>query len=212
MTGGWVALVILLGIVLLLQLRLKVWAEHGPQGSAARLRIGPVSRTLYPPKPRKDSSPQKAEEGVEEGQQPAPKRMRPNLTVLTTQKGMDLVREALALLLEAAKAIHRRLQMDELILQITVPGGDDPAQGAMDYGRANTLLGVLWRPMNDAFHIKEGRAGVRVDFEASDWVVYARGSLSLTLGQLLWLGLCYGIKTLKKILQFRTLMKSRKAV
>lgn len=210
MTGWWVALTILLALVLLLQLRLRVWGEHGPQGSAARLMIGPVAIQLYPPKEEKKPPPQESQE--EKQTQPPKQKMGPDLAPLTTQEGIDLIRETLALLLQAAKALHRRLRMDELILQITVPGGDDPAQGAMDYGRANALLGSLWQPVNAALHVQEGRAGVRVDFESTAWAVYARGSLSLTLGQLLWLGLGYGIKSLKKFMQFRRLMKSRKAV
>ena len=64
--------------------------------------------------------------------------------------------------------------------------------------------------------MKDGRARVELDFDTETTTVSAAGSLSLKVGQLLWLGLYFGLKGLKKVIAVKgrhnTTDKERKAV
>ena len=95
----------------------------------------------------------------------------------------------LPLALEAAERFRRKLQVDVLYLEVTA-GAPDPADAAMIYGRTNAALGAAWQPLNTAFHIKDGRAVVRVAFDREQTTVYGTLAMSIKLGQALWLVLC----------------------
>ena len=88
-------------------------------------------------------------------------------------------------------------------------GAEDPGEAAMAYGRANAVLGALWTPLVRAFRVKDGRARVDLDFDRKEPALYARAELSIRLGQALWLGLFFGLKALKRILQVKNEKKQQ---
>ena len=119
---------------------------------------------------------------------------------------LDYARELLPIALEAAGMFYHRLRMDTLELELTV-GSDDPADTAMRYGQASAILGSFWYPLTEAFHVKDGHAKVNLDFDAKETVLYAAASLSLKIGQILWLGIYIGVKALKGFLAVRKKQK-----
>ena len=76
-------------------------------------------------------------------------------------------------------------------------------------GWGGSCLGALWEPLTRAIHVKDGRARVRVDFDTQGMTVYARASLSLKSGQILWLGLYFGCKALWGFLAVRRRQKQK---
>ena len=105
-------------------------------------------------------------------------------------------------LLEAAGQVRRKIRVDKLRLKVTV-GAEDPADAAMRYGRVNGALGALWGTLNEAFDLRDGRASAVVDFDARTITVYALASLSLKVGQMVWLGLYFGCRALRAFLRVR---------
>ena len=87
-------------------------------------------------------------------------------------------------------------------LEVTA-GAPDPADAAMIYGRTNAALGAAWQPLTTAFHVKDGRASVRIDFNSDRTTVYGITALSIKVGQALWLGLYFGAKALRQIILLR---------
>ena len=73
----------------------------------------------------------------------------------------------------------------------------------MHYGQASAALGALWGPLNEAFQIKDGRARVDVDFQQEHWALWGRVQMTLTVGQLVWLGLRYGAAVLNILRETR---------
>ena len=82
-------------------------------------------------------------------------------------------------------------------------GAPDPSETAERYGQVSALLGSVWQPAVEALHIQDGRVRVLADFTRTAPALYGSASLSLTAGQLLWLGLRYGPKCLKILLEVR---------
>ena len=103
----------------------------------------------------------------------------------------------------------RGLRVDVLELELTA-GGGDPADTAMLYGQANAALGALWYPLTRAFHVKDGTARVKLDFDAPGITVYALASFSLKLGRVVWVGLRAGVKALIGALAARRRLKLKR--
>ena len=191
------------------RIRVGGGARLGDQGLSAWVRLGPKQIVLYPLKPKKDTPPKKPKK-PKKAKTRKEKPPKPKTTLAEKLRSGKLLAETFVpIALEAAKGFAYKLQIDVLELYIHV-GAGDPADGAVLYGRANALAAAVWIPMNDAFHIREGR--VRVDWDplAERLTCAGQLALSLRIGQILWIGLRFGVKALAGLLRYRRL--KRKAV
>ena len=154
------------------------------------------------PKPKKKPSPPKKPK--------KPKKEKPP-TPLPEKVGgaLEYAQALLPVGMEAAKGMWRGLRVDDLELELTA-GSPDPADAAMLYGRANAALGALWTPLTRAFHVKDGRARVRLDFDAPGVTVYGTAALSIKIGTAVWIGLRAGVKALMGILAARRRLKIKR--
>ena len=134
---------------------------------------------------------------------------------LSLEQILYLAQEFVPLILEAVSTLWSKLVMDELELSVTV-GSSDPADTAMLYGRIHGAMGAIWQPLTTAFHVKNGRAHIDVDFQAQSITLYAHAALSIKIGQIGRIVLYFGIRALKKFLKFQNAQKAtqqqRKAV
>lgn len=200
---GWIiAGVVILLLCLIGNLRLGVGASHlETEGVRVWLRVGPAAITLYPrpkkekPKPTKEKKP-KAETKEKPKKEEKPRKP------LSWDQIIALVRQLIPLGLEAAGSFRRKLCVDVLDARLVV-GEPDPADAAMHYGQASAALGALWGPLNEAFRIKDGRARVDVDFQQEHWALWGKIQMTLTVGQLVWLGLRYGAAVLNILRETR---------
>ena len=182
----WAVLAAILAALFLLGgLRVGLRGEYTPETAGAWLRIGPAELRVFPrPAEKKTDRPKKVRRDGPAGEKQP----------LLSRRGLlELGRRLFPLLLEAAGQFRRKLQIDELRLRL-VAGAPDPADAALRYGQANALLGGIWQPVTRAFHVKDGRARVEVDFDRTEPALYGRVSLSLTVGQLAVLGLGFGLR------------------
>ena len=193
---GWIiAGVVILLVCLLGSLRLGVGGSHTQEeGIRVWLRLGPAKITLYP-RPKKEPSNPAREKKPKPPKEKKPEREKKPKKPLTSEQIIALVRQLIPLGLEAAGSFRRKLRIDVLDARRGV-GEPDPADAALHYGQASAALGALWGPLNQAVQIKDGRARVDVDFQQDHWVLWGRLQMTLTVGQLVWLGLRYGAAVL----------------
>jgi len=178
-------------LFLLGQLRVGGRVEYGAEGLFAWLRFGPFRFLVYP---GKDKPPKPAK----------PPKPKPETTLAQKMGGaLDYAQSLLPIALEAAGQFYHKLQVDTLSLELTV-GSHDPGDAALAYGRATAALGALWEPLVQAFHVKDGKARVDLDFDTPGMRLYGEASLSLKLGQVLWLALYFGGKALRTYLSVRS--------
>ena len=211
------ALYILAAVLILLfligQIRVGGQAEYSAQGFVARIRIGAWKFQVFPgknpkqdrPKKKKAKKPKKGKKASAKGQEGAKPEDKPPEKKPVTEKiggALDYAQALLPTALEAAGRFKRKLQVDTLYLELTV-GSPDPGDTALRYGQASAALGALWYPLTQAFRVKDGTAHVTVDFDAQEMTLYGLASLSLKIGQILWLGLYFGIKALRGFLKVR---------
>lgn len=213
MKALFVLAVLVLILLLLGQVRVGGRAEFNEKGFFLWIRLGRFKLKILPagPKEEKIGKPKKPKK---EKEPKKPKKEKPP-TPLPEKIGgaLEYAQALLPVALEAAKGMWRGLRVDVLELELTA-GGGDPADTAMLYGQANAALGALWYPLTRAFHVKDGTARVKLDFDAPGTTVYGQAALSVKIGTLVWIGLGAGWKALFGVLAARKRLKRkrRKAV
>lgn len=211
MKALFVLVVLVLILLLLGQVRVGGRAEFSAEGFFLWIRLGRFKLKILPagPREKKPKKPKKQKKELKE-----PKKEKPP-TPLPEKIGgaLEYAQALLPVALEAAKGMWRGLRVDVLELELTA-GGGDPADTAMLYGQANAALGALWHPLTRAFHVKDGTARVKLDFDAPGTTVYGQAALSVKIGTLVWIGLGAGWKALFGALAARKRLKRkrRKAV
>ena len=205
--------VVILVLLLIGQVRVGGRAEFNADGFFLWIRLGKFNIKILPVKPREEKEPQKPKKPKEKKEPKKSGKEKPP-TPLSEKIGgaMEYAQALLPVGLEAAKGMWRGLRVDVLELELTA-GGSDPADAAMLYGQANAILGALWFPLTKAFHVKDGTARVKLDFDAPGMTVYGQASLSIKIGTAVWVGLRAGVKALFGALaaKKRLKLKRRKA-
>ena len=200
-----ILLIVLAVLILIGQVRVGGLAEYSAKGFFAWVRLGKLYIKVFPLK-KKDKP---AKKKAKKAKPPKEKKEKPKAEVPLAEKAggaLDYARTLLPVALDAVGGMYSKIRMDTLELELTV-GAADPADAAIRYGQASAALGALWEPLTRTFHVKDGHARVRVDFEAGGMTVYGRASLSLKIGQILWLGLYFGCKALRGFLAVRRRQK-----
>lgn len=205
--------VVILVLLLIGQVRVGGRAEFNADGFFLWIRLGKFNIKILPVKPREEKEPQKPKKPKEKKEPKKSGKEKPP-TPLSEKIGgaMEYAQALLPVGLEAAKGMWRGLRVDVLELELTA-GGSDPADAAMLYGQANAALGALWFPLTKAFHVKDGTARVKLDFDAPGTTVYGTAALSIKIGTAVWVGLRAGVKALFGALaaKKRLKLKRRKA-
>ena len=75
--------------------------------------------------------------------------------------------------------------------------GGDPADLAVNYGRACGVVGALLPRLEEFFVIKKKDVDVECDFTSDQTSVLAHMDVTITVGRLLSLGLLHGIRILR---------------
>lgn len=197
---GWIVAAAV--IVLFAILPLGVSAVYDADGPVVRIVAGPMRIRVYPGKKQDPDKPtkqkkQKKDKALKKepavGQAPAQKK-----------KGGPVsdFYPFVTLILDFLLDFRNKLRFDYVKLRITLAGGD-PADLAINYGKAWTALGNLWPRLETWFVIKKRDVEVACDFEGSATTVDARLDLTITLGRLLALAVRYGVRGIKEFLSFR---------
>lgn len=209
MKALFVLAVVVLVLLLLGQVRVGGRAEFNAEGFFLWIRLGRFKLKILPaePKEEKIGKPKKLKK---EKEPKKPKKEKPP-TPLPEKIGgaLEYAQALLPVALEAAKGMWRGLRVDVLELELTA-GGGDPADTAMLYGQANAALGALWHPLTKAFHVKDGTARVKLDFDAPGTTVYGQAALSIKIGTVVWIGLRAGWKALFRALAARKRLKRKR--
>lgn len=204
----YIPVAILLILFLIGQIRLGVQGEYNVEGARIWLKFWLFPIQILPMKPKKKKRKKPAPKKEKQQSEPEKKPEKSAGKPVSERVGgaLDYARGLLPVVLEGAKAFYRKLQVDTLDMELIV-GAPDPADAAMLYGRSSAILGSLWYPLTHAFHVKDGRARTRLDFDAGEMTLYAKATLTIKLGQIIWLGFYFGLRSLKAFLSVRNKRK-----
>ena len=195
---------------LLGQIPLGCSFEYGDQGPKAWVHLGILKVCIFPMNKKKSEVKPKKKTKKKKTIQKEP--------VSITQKlggALAYAQQLLPIALQALGQFKKKLKTEVLQLEL-ISGAADPADAALRYGQASAALGTLWYPLIEALDVRDGYARVVPDFDSNDMTVYAYGKLTIKLGQILWLGVYFGLRGLKAFLSVRKQLKNeqeqRKAV
>lgn len=208
---GWL---IALGILTLLAiLPLGVSVKYDSGGPFVRLVLGPVRLTVVPGKKKEKRAKPEKEKQTEKEKKEDPMPKKPSIPPKPKapeekQKGgswadfLPLVKTALDFL----GAFRRKLRVNRLELKL-IMAGDDPCDLGVNYGRAWAALGNLMPQLEKLFVIKKRNVEVECDFTATQTLVITRLDLTITLGRLVGMVVCYGIRIIREYLQIKNKRK-----
>lgn len=186
------ALLIVLAVLWLISLvRIGGRVRYGEEGLFAWVLAGPLKIQLLPAK-AKEKKPNKGKKKKElpaaaEKHKKEPKEGQPG----TLSRLMKL----LPVVGQACGALKRKIRIDDLELEL-IWGGSDPAAIALGYGQANAALGMIWPILDNNFKVKRHSFQIGLDYGITEPMVEARAAVTLTVGQIVTLGVHYGVKAL----------------
>ena len=192
--------VVLAALLLLSLVRVGAVADYSAAGLVFQIRVGALRFTLFPMKPRKKKKADKPKKPPEPSKAPPPPEPRQG-------GGLELVKQFLPLLAEAAGRFKRKVRIDRLDIDLTV-ACPDPAMTAVAFGGANAALGMMVPLFENNFNVKERSVRTRVDFDRETPAVAVLAAMSLTIGQGVVLSVSLGVKALKILLAHRKKVQS----
>lgn len=206
-----VALAMVLLIALLLWTRVGVWAALDREGTL-RLdaRFGVFRFHILPAGPKKPRAEKKPKKKSPEKEKP-PQAEKPEGKKLSfaLEDLEDALRTVLPALGRALKRLGRGIRIKPLRVSLTLPGLEDPAAAAKNYG---IIQAAVWGGMPLAerlVDIREPSIHTDVDFLAEDLALEGEAGLTLRIGTLLAMGFGVAFPALGWFLRWRKRCKTR---
>ena len=195
-------LLILVVLFILSFIPIGVGAEYQDETGIIWIKLGKMRITVYPIKKRIEKRTIKQTK----------KKISTKIKSSTSSQMLSMAQNLLPIALRTGRRFRQKLVIDKLLFLLTVPGADDPAQGAIRYAQANALLGSMWIPFTEMFHVEDGRAAVRVNFESSHLVLQAQLVATLKIYQIVWIGIWFGWDILVQTIAIRKQKKQKEAI
>ena len=205
---GWL---IALGIVVVLAIlplgASVIYDRNGPLvriiAGLLKIQVFPMKKKAKQDKPKKEKEkkePEPAEASAEE--QPAKeKKKKPPKDPDEGGSVLDFL-PFVELLFNFLGDFRRKLRIGHLKLHLTM-AGDDPCDLAINYGRANAGMATLIAQLERLFVIRNRDVHINCDFTASETTILARLDISITLGRIISLLVCYAVRALKTYLSIK---------
>ena len=212
---GWL---IALGIVVVLAiLPLGASVIYDKSGPLVRIIAGPLKIQVFPlkkrakqdkPKKEKKQEPEQTEESTSEEQPAEPAKEKKKKPPKDPDEGGSILDflPFVELAFNFLGDFRRKLRIGHLKLHLTMAGGD-PCNLAINYGRANASMAALIAQLERLFVIKHRDVHINCDFMASETTILARLDISITLGRIISLLVCYAVRAVKTYL---SIQKKRK--
>ena len=201
MTALWIVLALLALLTLLNLLRVGVSAGYEAQAFSVSARVGPLTIPVWPRPPAEEPKKPKKEKPPKEPKAPQEQTKEKELD-------FDTVLALAKLALKAAGSFRRKLTV-ELFRLVFVAGSSDPYETAMQSAYVQAALGGL-RPLAErALHIQERDVQVGADFTADKPRIEARLTLTIRTGQIVAIGVVFGVGYLKLMLQKKKAAKAQ---
>ena len=201
MTALWIVLALLALLTLLNLLRVGVSAGYEAQAFSVSARVGPLTIPDWPRPPAEEPKKPKKEKPPKEPKAPQEQTKEKELD-------FDTILALAKLALKAAGSFRRKLTV-ELFRLVFVAGSSDPYETAMQSAYVQAALGSL-RPLAErALHIQERDVQVGADFTADKPRIEARLTLTIRIGQIVAIGVVFGVGYLKLMLQKKKAAKAQ---
>lgn len=192
---GWLVFAAVLVGLALLPIMVRLRYDSG--GPAVSVLIGFVPVRLYPAPPKKEKKKTLASSRNKFEKKKPAKANGGSVTDF-----LPLLEDVLAFL----KDLRKKFRVSLLRLYLVL-AGDDPADLAINYGRAWAAVGNLMPRLEQFLRIGKRDVNVSCDFAGDTTRVEAQCHIVIPLGRLLWILLLHGLRLLKK---YKKILNQRK--
>ena len=209
---GWL---IALGIIVVLAIlplgASVIYDKSGPLvriiAGPLKIQVFPLKKKAKPDKPKKEKKEKEPEQTDTPAEEQAPKEKKKKPPKDPDEGGsiLDFL-PFVELLFNFLGDFRRKLRVSHLKLHLTMAGGD-PCNLAINYGRANASMAALIAQLERLFVITHRDVRSNCDFVASETTILARLDISITLGRIISLLVCYAVRAVKTYL---SIQKKRK--
>lgn len=190
MTFLKVLAIVLIILWLISLIRIGGRVRYGAEGLFVWVLVGPLKLQLLPARPKKKPKKEKKKKepsAAAEQHKKEPKKGQPGT--------LSRLLQLLPVVGQASGALKRKIRIDDIELQL-IWGGRDPAAIALGYGQANAALGMIWPILDHNFKVKRHSFQIGMDYGRAQPGVELTAALTLTVGQIVTLGVHYGVKAL----------------
>ena len=190
MTFLKVLAIVLIILWLISLIRIGGRVRYGAEGLFVWVLVGPLKFQLLPARPKKKPKKEKKKKeppAAAEQHKKEPKKDQPGT--------LSRLLQLLPVVGQACGALKRKIRIDDIELQL-IWGGSDPAAIALGYGQANAALGMIWPILDHNFKVKRHSFQIGMDYGRAQPGVELTAALTLTVGQIVTLGVHYGVKAL----------------
>ena len=205
------ALLIVLLIALLLWTRVGVWAALDREGSL-RLdaRFGVFRFHVLPAGPKKPRTEKKPKEKkppkAEKPEKPEREKAKPSFALEDLEDALHTVLPALG---RALGRLGRGIRIKPLRVSLTLPGLEDPAGAAENYGIIQAAVWGGMPQLERLMDIREPYLHTDVDFLAEDIALEGEAGVTLRIGTLLAMGFGVAFPALGWFLRWRKRCRTR---
>ena len=206
--GWWIALAVLVGLA---WLPLGATAKYNADGFSLLAYVGPYKIPILP-NTKKGTKPEKEKKTAAKKKQTGTDQKKSDGTK-DAEKGGPITDFLLLLktVLDFLNAFRKKLRIRNLELK-WIMAGDDPCDLAVNYAKAWAAVGNLMPRLEQCFVIQKRNVEVACDFAGDQPRVIAHVDLRITLGRLLGILICYGVRGLKQIISIQNKRKGGKNV
>lgn len=195
----WLILIAALAVLMMVPVGIR--AVYNTSGAKVCLIVGPVRITLHPGRKKVSKNDKQTKNNSRKDDFESQK-------TLTPQKKGSLKDffPILRLIVDFLADFRRKLRVNNLYLKLIL-GNDDPADLAVNYGRAWTALGNLMPLLERYFVIKKRDLEVECDFTLNETAVDAQVDLTVTVGRILSILIYHGTRILSKYVKILKQLK-----
>ena len=184
---GWIiAAVAAAALLALLCIRVGVYAKYDEGKFLLRLLIGPCSITLIPREKEAQTkdSPPKEEKSAEK--KPS-SFQKPNLSQIRY-----LLETLPGILKKALRRAGKGILVKPLHLRV-VFAGEDPADTAEHYGKAQAFVSALYPAAKKLIRIRDTKLALSADYQREETVITGEMGIFLRIGTILRIALAAGV-------------------
>ncbi len=180
------------------------------QGTILRVFIGPFHMQILPKKegakPKKEEKPkEKKPKKPKKPKKTGEEKPKKKFKLSDLSDFMPMIRTAL----RAVGSLRRSVVLQRMMIHVTY-GAKDAASKGINYGRAWAAIGMLTPPLESVFRIRKRDLQALFDPDAEGFSLEMDLQARLLLGQILWIGLYYGVSILMQFLRFQRTKKGGK--
>ena len=197
----WIPAVIVLLIVLLCRTRVGVWAAFGGEELRLDVKFGFLRIHILPARPRKPQA-EKPKKKKKKKEKPEETPAEPKLS-FALEDGKDALHSLLPPLKRALRRFGRGIRVKPLRLSLILPGLEDPAAAAENYGKIQAAVWGGMPQLERLMDIRNPHIHTDVDFMAEDLALEGEAGVTLRIGTLLAMGFGLAFPALGWFLRWR---------